>query len=52
MIHLLTRIDPRVFPTILIALDFAAAAVWIGHGDVRKVIYWAAAGVLSITVTW
>ena len=49
---ILQHLDPRIFPTILIVLDFAAAAVWGGHGDLRKVIYWAAAGILSITVTW
>ena len=44
--------DARIFPTILIVLNFAAAAVCMSHGDVRKTIYWIAAGILSITVTW
>ncbi|MFA6688842.1 MAG: hypothetical protein WCS18_05120 [Sphaerochaetaceae bacterium] len=51
-LNLLAHIDPRVFPTILIGLDFATAIVWFWNGDARKVIYWIAAGVLSITVTW
>lgn len=46
------KIDPRIFPTVLMALDFIAAAVWALHGDVRKVVYWIAAGVLTLTVTW
>ncbi len=45
-------IDPRVFPTILIALDVCAAIVCATHGDLRKTIYWFAAAVLSVTVTW
>jgi len=46
------NINPHVFPTILIILDFCSAAVWLSHGDFRKMIYWTAAGVLSLTVTW
>ena len=45
-------IDPRIFPTILSALDFIAAAVWAMNGDPRKVIYWIAAGILTLSVTW
>lgn len=44
--------NPRFFPTILIALDVAAAVVWYTHGDYRKVVYWAAAAVLTVTVTY
>lgn len=46
------QIDPRVFPTVLMTLDFIAAIVWAFHGDPRKVVYWIAAGVLTLTVTW
>jgi hypothetical protein len=41
-----------IFPILLIALDLGAAAVYGFSGDVRKVIYWIAAAVLNITVTF
>lgn len=41
-----------MFPTLLIVLDFCAAAVWLAQGDVRRAVYWSAAGVLTITVTY
>lgn len=41
-----------IFPVLLIALDFGAAAVYGFNGDIRKVIYWIAAAVLNITVTF
>lgn len=44
--------SPKFFPILLIVLDFCAAAVWFGHGDMRKTVYWVAAGVLTITVTF
>lgn len=48
----MNHIDPRIFPTILMTLDFIAAIVWAFHGDFRKVVYWIAAGILTLTVTW
>lgn len=43
----------QVFPLILIILDIAAAIVYgIVDMDIRKVIYWIAAAVLTITVTF
>ncbi len=44
--------SPKFFPTLLILLDVAAAAVYAGHGDVRKVIYWVAAAALTTVVTY
>lgn len=44
--------DPRLFPSILIVLNLCAAAVYASHGDVRKVVYWIAAAILTTTVTW
>lgn len=41
-----------IFPTILIAIDMAAAAVYAAGGDKRKVIYWIAAAVLNAAVTF
>ena len=42
----------KIFPTILIILDIAAAIVYIADGDPRKVIYWIAAAVLTAAVTF
>lgn len=45
-------IDARFFPTVLIALDFIASIVYLLDLDWRRGIYWAAAGVLTICVTY
>lgn len=46
-------IDPvKIFPTILILLDIAAAAVYFLSTDIRKGIYWMAAAILTIVVTF
>lgn len=42
----------RIFPTILIVLDVAAAVVYVAGGDVRRFIYWMAAATLTATVTY
>lgn len=43
----------QVFPLILIILDIAADIVYgVVDMDIRKVIYWIAAAVLTITVTF
>lgn len=41
-----------IFPCLLIALDLGAAFMYGLDGDWRKVIYWIAAAVLNITVTF
>ena len=41
-----------IFPSLLIALDLGAAFMYGLVGDWRKVIYWIAAAVLNITVTF
>ena len=41
-----------IFPIALIVLDIGAATVYGINGDIRKVIYWLAAAVLNITVTF
>jgi hypothetical protein len=33
-------------------LDFLAAVPYLIHGDIRHFVYWIAAGVLTLTVTW
>ena len=45
-------LNPRFFPTLLIVLDVLAAVIFVTHGDVRKVIYWLAAAVLTAAVTY
>lgn len=41
-----------IFPLLLIILDFGAALAYGFGGDTRKVIYWLAAAVLNIAVTF
>lgn len=41
-----------IFPLILIALDVGAAVMYGVGGDVRKAVYWIAAAVLNVTVTF
>ena len=41
-----------IFPLLLILADIGAAVVYGVSGDARKVIYWIAAAVLNITVTF
>lgn len=42
----------KIFPTILMILDFIAAIPYAVQCDVRHAVYWVAAGVLTLTVTW
>lgn len=44
--------NPKIFPSVLIALDLAAALVYAAHSDWRRLIYWTAAAVLTATVTF
>ena len=46
------KLDPRIFPTILMVLDFIAAVPYMCKGDVKMTVYWIAAGVLTLAVTW
>ena len=41
-----------IFPIILISLDIGAGFVYLARGDIKKFIYWIAAAVLNITVTF
>jgi hypothetical protein len=42
----------QIFPTILIALDIAAAAVYAIDADPRRTVYWLSAAVLTFVVTF
>jgi hypothetical protein len=49
------KFDPRIFPTIMIALSVLAAVGYLvdgGVGEWRKVVYWTAAAALTFTVTY
>lgn len=41
-----------IFPTILILLDFGAGIVYLANGNIKMFIYWIAAAVLTICVTF
>lgn len=42
----------KIFPTILMALQFVAAIPYAIEGDVRMTVYWIAAGVLTLDLTY
>lgn len=42
----------KIFPTILIILQIGAGFPYAAEGDWRKTVYWIAAAVLNITVTF
>lgn len=42
----------KVFPTVLMVLGFLAAVPYAVKCDVKMVVYWIAAGVLTLAVTW
>ena len=46
------RINPKVFPTILMVLDICEALTYVPDGNWRKVVYWVAAAALTYVVTW
>lgn len=41
-----------IFPITLIILDVCAAVVYLYGGDIKKAVYWIAAAVLNICVTF
>ena len=49
------KLDPRIFPTIMIVLDVLAAAGYLldgGAAEWRKFVYWISAATLTYAVTW
>ena len=44
--------SPKIFPTVLMTLDFLAGVVYLAHVDIRHAVYWASAGILTATVTY
>lgn len=48
-----TKIKPEhIFPLILIVLDILAAFIHVYHKNYKMAVYWLAAAVLNITVTF
>jgi hypothetical protein len=45
-------LNKYIFPVVLIILDVCAAGVYLFGGDIKKTIYWIAAAVLNICVTF
>lgn len=49
----MTKFKPEyIFPLILIALDVLAAVLYFIQKDYKKAVYWIAAAVLNVTVTF
>ena len=42
----------KILPTILMIIDFMAAIPYIIKGNLAQSVYWIAAGVLTLSVTW
>lgn len=42
----------KIFPTILIVLDFFSAIPYAFKCDLKMFVYWVAAGVLTLSLTW
>lgn len=42
----------QILPIAMILLDVGAAAVCLWHKDYRRTVYWIAAAVLNLTVTF
>ena len=45
-------LSPKLFPSVLLILDIAAAVVYACHGDWRKTLYWLFAAGLTFVVTY
>lgn len=44
--------NAKIFPTILMVLQFVAAIPYMAKGDIRMTVYWIAAGVLTLALTY
>lgn len=42
----------KILPTVLMVIDFVAAIPYIVQGNLAQSVYWIAAGVLTLSVTW
>jgi hypothetical protein len=44
--------SPKIFPTIMIILSFLSSIVYLYNGNIRMTLYWLAAAVLTLSVTY
>jgi len=44
--------NDKIFPTIIIVLMIGAGAMYMWEGNLRQTMYWFAAAVLNIAVTY
>ena len=44
--------NPKFFPTLIIVLNLGATAMYAANCNVRMALYWLAAAVLNIVVTY
>lgn len=42
----------KILPTILMVIDFLASIPYMAQGDLKNVVYWISAGVLTLSVAW
>ena len=53
LVAILSKIPhEKILPSVLMTIDFFAALPYIMKGDLRMSVYWIAAGVLTLSVTW
>lgn len=50
--RIMENIKEKIFPIVLIVLDTCASVPYFAAGDFKKGIYWIAAAVLNICVTF
>lgn len=46
------NINPKTIPTAMMVLQFLAAVPYAIEGNVRMTVYWIAAGILTLALTW
>lgn len=46
------NINPKILPTVMMVLQFLAAIPYAIEGNARMAVYWIAAGVLTLALTW
>lgn len=46
------NINPKILPTVMMVLQFLAAIPYAIKGDTKMTVYWIAAGVLTLALTY
>lgn len=46
------NINPKILPTVMMVLQFLAAIPYAIEGNARMTVYWIAAGVLTLALTY